>query len=143
MKRSHFLSALLFQKKKQEVDTRCPFTLKLIKPFDVGQRTPDFCRTKSISIDFTIQALVHLYASVHEPLQSITPQLLSVQYWKYALEIQCSRKLCCASQPFLTSALLFWKLSRCWMSVKNKRFFQPFLTYWSWIPQLQWLFRSL
>jgi len=58
---------------------------------------PDFYRTKSISIDFTVQALVHLYAPVYEPLQSITPPLLSVQYWKYALETPRSRKSYCVS----------------------------------------------
>lgn len=79
------------RKKPQEEDTRCPFTFKLIKKSDVVLWMPDFYRTKSISIDFTLQALVHLYASVYEPLQSITPPLLSVQYWKYALEIKCSK----------------------------------------------------
>lgn len=57
----------------------------------------DFYRTKSISIDFTAQALVRLYAPVYEALQSITPLLLSVQYWKYALETQRRRKLSCVS----------------------------------------------
>lgn len=46
---------------------------------------PDFYRTKSISIDFTIQAVVHLYAvcELWNRTHRYLPLSIGITLWKY------------------------------------------------------------